>query len=56
MTTWSPIPDSAPNSTATPIGRINATTQGLGLTQGGSDYDTKYGTYLKLFSGEMFKA
>ena len=56
MTTWSPIPDSAPNATATPNGRINATTQGLGLTQGGSDYDTKYGTYLKLFSGEMFKA
>lgn len=56
MTTWSPIPDSAPNSTITPIGRINATTTSLGLTQGGADYDTKYGTYLKLFSGEMFKA
>jgi len=56
MTTWSPIPDTAPNATATPNGRINATTQGLGLTQGGADYNTKYGTYLKLFSGEMIKA
>jgi hypothetical protein len=28
----------------------------LGLTQGGADYDSKYATYLKLFSGEMFKA
>ena len=56
MTTWSPIPDTAPNATATPVGRINRTNQGLGLTQGGADYDTKYGTYLKLFSGEMFKA
>jgi hypothetical protein len=56
MTTWSPIPDTAPNATGTPIGRINRTNQGLGLTQGGADYDTKYGTYLKLFSGEMFKA
>ena len=56
MTTWSPIPDAAPDATITPIGRINATNQSLGLTQGGADYNTKYGTYLKLFSGEMFKA
>jgi len=56
MTTWSPIPDTKPDVTITPSGRINATNQSLGLTQGGSDYDTKYGTYLKLFSGEMFKA
>ena len=56
MTTWSPIPDTAPNTTITPTGRINRTNQSLGLTQGGADYDTKYGTYLKLFSGEMFKA
>ena len=56
MTTWSPIPDTAPNTTITPSGRINRTNQSLGLTQGGADYDTKYGTYLKLFSGEMFKA
>ena len=56
MTTWSPIPDTKPDVTITPTGRINATTQGLGLTQGGADYNTKYGTYLKLFSGEMFKA
>ena len=39
----------------TAIGNINKT-PGLGLTQGGSDYDDKYGTYLKLFSGEMIKA
>ena len=31
----------------TAIGNINKT-PGLGLTQGGQDYDDKYGTYLKL--------
>ena len=36
-------------------GNINKT-PGLGLTQGGVDYDAKYATYLKLFSGEMIKA
>ena len=36
-------------------GNINKT-PGLGLTQGGADYDAKYATYLKLFSGEMIKA
>ena len=39
----------------TATGNINKT-PGLGLTQGGSDYDAKYATYLKLFSGEMIKA
>ena len=39
----------------TSIGNINKT-PGLGLTQGGNDYDAKYATYLKLFSGEMIKA
>ena len=39
----------------TAIGNINKS-PGLGLTQGGTDYDDKYGTYLKLFSGEMIKA
>ena len=39
----------------TAIGNINKT-PGLGLTQGGADYDNKYATYLKLFSGEMIKA
>ena len=39
----------------TAVGNINKT-PGLGLTQGGTDYDDKYGTYLKLFSGEMIKA
>ena len=38
-----------------PTGNINKT-PGLGLTQGGADYDAKYATYLKLFSGEMIKA
>ena len=39
------------------IGKINNTsTTPLGLTQGGANYDAKYGTYLKLFSGELFKA
>ena len=39
----------------TATGNINKT-PGLGLTQGGADYDAKYATYLKLFSGEMIKA
>ena len=39
----------------TATGNVNKT-PGLGLTQGGSDYDDKYATYLKLFSGEMIKA
>jgi len=55
MTTWSPNPGVAPNTTITAGGNINKT-PGLGLTQGGADYDAKYATYLKLFSGEMFKA
>ena len=55
MTTWSPNPGTPPNTTITALGNINKT-PGLGLTQGGADYDAKYATYLKLFSGEMFKA
>ena len=55
MTTWSPNPGTPPNTTITAVGNINKT-PGLGLTQGGADYDSKYATYLKLFSGEMFKA
>ena len=43
------------NSRPSPIGSINSNPQ-LGLTQGGNDYNNKYGTYLKLFSGEMIKA
>ena len=47
----------------TAIGNINKT-PGLGLTSwdsagagtGTQDYDSKYATYLKLFSGEMIKA
>ena len=59
MTTWSPSgnPAGAAPNIAQPFGfgNINGT-PGLGLTQGGADYDKKYATYLKLFSGEMFKA
>ena len=52
---WSSNPGTAPDATITAVGNLNKT-PGLGLTQGGSDYDSKYATYLKLFSGEMFKA
>ena len=49
----------APNSRPTPIGSINSNPQ-LGLSQGypdgGGVAGDKYATYLKLFSGEMFKA
>ena len=55
MTTWSPNPGTAPNTTPTSVGSINLH-PGLGLTQGGADYDAKYATYLKIFSGELFKA
>ena len=42
------------NTLATSIGSINNTSQTpLSL---GTAYDTKYATYLKLFSGELFKA
>ena len=46
-----------PNSTPTPLGSINSTPQ-LALSQGYNDGSTtgKYATYLKLFSGELFKA
>jgi len=44
-----------PNAKFTAVGNINKT-PGLGLTQGGADYNNKYATYLKLFSGELFKA
>ena len=54
-TSWSANPGTPPNATITATGNINKT-PGLGLTQGGADYDSKYATYLKLFSGEMFKA
>ena len=44
------------NTVITPIGSINSNPSTLNLTQGGANYDSKYATYLKLFSGEMFKA
>jgi hypothetical protein len=44
-----------PNAKFTAVGNVNKT-PGLGLTQGGADYTNKYATYLKLFSGEVFKA
>ena len=54
MTATAGVP---PNSTPTPLGSINSTPQ-LALSQG---YDAgnatgKYALYLKLFSGELFKA
>ena len=39
----------------TALGNINKT-PGLGLTDNLTDYDAKYATYLKIFSGEMIKA
>jgi len=48
-------PSNGANLGFTAVGNINKT-PGLGLTQGGANYDAKYATYLKLFSGEMFKA
>ncbi len=44
------------NTILTPQGSINSNPSTIGLTQGGANYDAKYATYLKLFSGEMFKA
>ena len=42
------------NTIATSIGTLNNTgSTPLAL---GTAYDTKYATYLKLFSGELFKA
>ena len=56
---------SPPNTRTTSIGSINKD-PGLGRTQFGDEvtingqqvsaYDAKYATYLKLFTGEMFKA
>jgi hypothetical protein len=43
----------APNATQTVIGAVNKAVPDTGGTRA---YDVKYGTYLKLFSGEMFKA
>ena len=48
-------PSGGANLGFTANGNINKT-PGLGLTQGGADYQNKYATYLKLFSGELFKA
>ena len=44
------------NTILTPQGSINSNPSTIVPTQGGSNYDSKYATYLKLFSGEMFKA
>ena len=44
------------NTVLTPQGSINKNPATIGLTQGGANYDAKYATYLKLFSGEMIKA
>lgn len=46
------------NTTITPIGSLNSNPSTIALSQGYNDGSTtgKYATYLKLFSGEMFKA
>ena len=41
------------NATQSVLGALNKAASDTGA---GSAYDTKYGTYLKLFSGELFKA
>ncbi len=41
------------NTNQTVLGAIN---KAVSNTAGSQPYDTKYGTYLKLFSGELFKA
>ena len=44
------------NALTTALGRINSTASTpLALTNSQANYDAKYGTYLKLFSGELFK-
>ena len=44
------------NALTTALGRINSTgSTPLALTNSQANYDAKYGTYLKLFSGELFK-
>jgi hypothetical protein len=46
------------NTTVTPLGSLNKTPSTITLSNGYNDGSTtgKYATYLKLFSGEMFKA
>jgi|TARA_Y100000289_G_C3895567_1_gene136314 hypothetical protein len=51
LTQTNPYPGTPPNTNITATGNINST-PGLGLSQGGADYDAKYATYLKLFSGK----
>jgi len=41
------------NVTQTVLGTLN---KAVADTSGSRAYDTKYATYLKLFSGELFKA
>ena len=41
------------NLTQSVVGTLN---KAASSTSGAVDYDTKYATYLKLFSGELFKA
>jgi hypothetical protein len=43
----------APNATQSPFGVVN---KAVADTDKSRVYDTKYATYLKLFSGELFKA
>ena len=55
LTQTNPYPGTPPDAHITATGNLNKT-PGLGLSQGGDDYEAKYATYLKLFSGEMIKA
>ena len=41
------------NATQSVLGTLN---KAVTSTSGSNAYDTKYATYLKLFSGELFKA
>ena len=41
------------NATQSVLGSLN---KAVSDTSGAQAYDSKYGTYLKLFSGELFKA
>ena len=41
------------NLTQSVVGTLN---KAASTTSAANAYDTKYGTYLKLFSGELFKA
>ena len=55
LTQTNPYPGTPPNTNITAVGNINKV-PGLGLSDNRTDYDAKYATYLKLFSGELITA